>query len=57
MTPLKRNDADCKKDEDMDVHNLQDVMMDLKDLNSEIQEKFGSSNNFPDDLDEDDSMG
>ncbi|KAF2594775.1 hypothetical protein F2Q70_00044571 [Brassica cretica] len=48
----KRNDANCRKDEDMD-----DEMMDLLDVSSEIQEKLGSSNDLHDGLDKDDSMG
>ncbi|KAH9611424.1 hypothetical protein KSS87_009823 [Heliosperma pusillum] len=37
--------------------NLQDDMMDLMDMSSEIQETLGRSYNVPDDIDEDDLMG
>jgi len=39
------------------VQNLQDEMMDLMDVSSEIQESLGRSYNIPDGLDEDDLMG
>ncbi|AEE74937.1 putative Snf7 family protein [Arabidopsis thaliana] len=40
-----------------DIDNLQDEMMDLMDVSSEIQESLGRSYNIPDGLDEDDLMG
>ncbi|KAL1187854.1 Vacuolar protein sorting-associated protein 60.1 [Cardamine amara subsp. amara] len=40
-----------------DIDNLQDEMMDLMDVSSEIQETLGRSYNVPDGLDEDDLMG
>jgi len=40
-----------------DIDNLQDEMMDLMDVSSEIQETLGRSYNVPDDIDEDDLMG
>lgn len=40
-----------------DIDNLQDEMMDLMDVSSEIQESLGRSYNVPDDIDEDDLMG
>lgn len=40
-----------------DVDNMQDEMMDLMDVSSEIQESLGRSYNVPDDIDEDDLMG
>lgn len=39
------------------VQNLQDEMMDLMDVSSEIQETLGRSYSVPDGLDEDDLMG
>lgn len=40
-----------------DIDNLQDEMMDLMDVSSEIQETLGRSYNVPDDIDEDELMG
>ncbi|XP_068663374.1 vacuolar protein sorting-associated protein 60.1-like [Aristolochia californica] len=40
-----------------DIDNMQDEMMDLMDVSSEIQESLGRSYNVPDDIDEDDLMG
>ncbi|VVA97140.1 unnamed protein product [Arabis nemorensis] len=40
-----------------DIDNMQDEMMDLMDVSSEIQETLGRSYNIPDGLDEDDLMG
>ncbi|CAH2074111.1 unnamed protein product [Thlaspi arvense] len=40
-----------------DIDNLQDEMMDLMDVSSEIQETLGRSYNVPDDIDEEDLMG
>eukprot|EP00249_Psilotum_nudum_P009648 c22064_g1_i1 orf=242-949(-) len=40
-----------------DVDKLQDEMMDLLDISTEIQESLGRSYNVPDDLDEDELMG
>jgi len=40
-----------------DIDNMQDEMMDLMDVSSEIQETLGRSYNVPDGLDEDDLMG
>ena len=37
--------------------SMQDEMMDLMDVSSEIQESLGRSYNVPDDIDEDDLMG
>lgn len=39
------------------TQNLQDDMMDLMDVSSEIQETLGRSYNVPDDIDEDDLLG
>ena len=39
------------------IQNLQDEMMDLMDVSSEIQETLGRSYNVADGLDEDDLMG
>lgn len=36
---------------------MQDEMMDLVDVSSEIQESLGRSYNVPDDIDEDELMG
>lgn len=36
---------------------MQDEMMDLMDLSTEIQESLGRSYNVPDDIDEDELMG
>jgi len=36
---------------------MQDEMMDLMDVSSEIQESLGRSYNVPDDIDEDELMG
>ena len=38
------------------TQNLQDEMMDLMDVSSEIQDSLGRSYNVPDDIDEDDLM-
>ncbi|XP_050203469.1 vacuolar protein sorting-associated protein 60.2-like [Mercurialis annua] len=40
-----------------DIDNLQDEMMDLMDVSSEIQETLGRSYNIPDDIDEEELMG
>ncbi|XP_042011521.1 vacuolar protein sorting-associated protein 60.2-like [Salvia splendens] len=40
-----------------DVDSLQDEMMDLMDVSSEIQESLGRSYNLPDDIDEDELLG
>ncbi|KAL9402869.1 hypothetical protein Peur_006718 [Populus x canadensis] len=40
-----------------DIDNLQDEMMDLMDVSSEIQETLGRSYSVPDDIDEEDLMG
>ncbi|ONK77909.1 uncharacterized protein A4U43_C02F12180 [Asparagus officinalis] len=40
-----------------DIDSMQDEMMDLMDVSSEIQESLGRSYNIPDDIDEDDLMG
>lgn len=40
-----------------DIDNLQDEMMDLMDVSTEIQETLGRSYNVPDDIDEEDLMG
>ncbi|KAF3973623.1 hypothetical protein ACB098_11G092800 [Castanea mollissima] len=40
-----------------DIDNLQDEMMDLMDVSTEIQESLGRSYSVPDDIDEDDLMG
>ncbi|CAI0442348.1 unnamed protein product [Linum tenue] len=40
-----------------DIDNLQDEMMDLMEVSSEIQETLGRSYNVPDDIDEDELMG
>nr|AMP82888.1 putative vacuolar protein sorting-associated protein 32 [Catalpa bungei] len=40
-----------------DIDNLQDEMMDLMDVSSEIQESLGRSYNVPDDIDEDELLG
>ncbi|RVW44443.1 Vacuolar protein sorting-associated protein 60.2 [Vitis vinifera] len=61
MTALKAANKDLKgmmktvKIEDID--SMQDEMMDLMDVSSEIQESLGRSYNVPDDIDEDDLMG
>lgn len=39
------------------AQNLQDEMMDLMDVSSEIQETLGRSYNVPDDIDEEELMG
>ena len=39
------------------IQNMQDEMIDLMDVSSEIQETLGRSYNVPDGLDEDDLMG
>ena len=36
---------------------MQDEMMDLMDISTEIQESLGRSYNVPDDIDEEDLMG
>ncbi|KAJ4972415.1 hypothetical protein NE237_005514 [Protea cynaroides] len=40
-----------------DIDNMQDEMMDLMDVSTEIQESLGRSYNVPDDIDEEDLMG
>ncbi|XP_023745777.2 vacuolar protein sorting-associated protein 60.2 [Lactuca sativa] len=40
-----------------DIDNLQDVMIDMMDISSEIQESLGRSYCVPDDIDEDDLLG
>lgn len=61
MTALKAANKELKgmmktvKIEDID--SMQDEMMDLMDVSSEIQESLGRSYNVPDDIDEDDLMG
>ncbi|KAJ0965662.1 hypothetical protein J5N97_026800 [Dioscorea zingiberensis] len=40
-----------------DIDNMQDEMMDLMDVSTEIQETLGRSYNIPDDIDEEDLMG
>ncbi|ERN06067.1 hypothetical protein AMTRI_Chr05g64460 [Amborella trichopoda] len=40
-----------------DIDSMQDEMMDLMDVSSEIQESLGRSYNVPDDIDEDELMG
>ncbi|KAL6977085.1 hypothetical protein U1Q18_025879 [Sarracenia purpurea var. burkii] len=40
-----------------DIDNLQDEMMDLMDVSTEIQESLGRSYSVPDDLDEEELMG
>ncbi|EPS74302.1 charged multivesicular body protein 5, partial [Genlisea aurea] len=40
-----------------DIDSLQDEMMDLMDVSSEIQETLGRSYNVPDDIDEDELLG
>ncbi|KAL9265837.1 Vacuolar protein sorting-associated protein 60.1-like protein [Drosera capensis] len=61
MSALKAANKDLKgmmktvKIEDID--NLQDEMIDLMDMSTEIQETLGQSYNVPDDLDEDELMG
>ncbi|CAH1421433.1 unnamed protein product [Lactuca virosa] len=40
-----------------DIDNLQDEMMDMMDISSEIQESLGRSYCVPDDINEDDLMG
>lgn len=40
-----------------DIDNLQDEMMDLMDVSSEIQESLGRSYSVPEDIDEDELMG
>lgn len=40
-----------------EIDNLQDEMMDLMDMSTEIQETLGRSYAVPDDIDEDDLMG
>lgn len=37
--------------------SMQDEMMDLMDISTEIQESLGRSYNVPDDIDEEDLMG
>lgn len=39
------------------TQNLQDEMMDLMDVSSEIQETLGRSYNVPDDIDDEELMG
>ncbi|KAL1542269.1 vacuolar protein sorting-associated protein 60.2-like [Salvia divinorum] len=61
MSALKSANKDLKgmmksvKIEDVD--SLQDEMMDLMDVSSEIQESLGRSYNLPDDIDEDELLG
>ncbi|CAN6445492.1 unnamed protein product [Victoria cruziana] len=40
-----------------DIDSLQDEMMDLMDVSTEIQETLGRSYNVPDDIDEEELMG
>ncbi|KAM7532249.1 hypothetical protein LguiB_035659 [Lonicera macranthoides] len=40
-----------------DIDNLQDEMMDLMDVSTEIQESLGRSYSVPDDIDEEELMG
>ncbi|KAF4401216.1 vacuolar protein sorting-associated protein 60.2 [Cannabis sativa] len=40
-----------------DIDNLQDEMMDLMDVSSEIQDTLGRSYSVPDDIDEDELLG
>eukprot|EP00252_Welwitschia_mirabilis_P023237 TRINITY_DN6535_c0_g1_i1.p1 TRINITY_DN6535_c0_g1~~TRINITY_DN6535_c0_g1_i1.p1 ORF type:complete len:237 (+),score=78.68 TRINITY_DN6535_c0_g1_i1:255-965(+) len=40
-----------------DIDNMQDEVMDLMDISSEIQESLGRSYGVPDDIDEDELMG
>ncbi|XP_010929677.1 vacuolar protein sorting-associated protein 60.1 [Elaeis guineensis] len=40
-----------------DIDSMQDEMMDLMDMSTEIQESLGRSYNVPDDIDEDELMG
>ncbi|XP_072954165.1 vacuolar protein sorting-associated protein 60.1-like [Typha angustifolia] len=40
-----------------DIDSMQDQMMDMMDISTEIQESLGRSYNVPDDIDEDDLMG
>ncbi|ONK58621.1 uncharacterized protein A4U43_C09F14940 [Asparagus officinalis] len=40
-----------------DIDNMQDEMMDLMDVSSEIQESLGRSYNVPEDIDEEELMG
>ncbi|XP_042485745.1 vacuolar protein sorting-associated protein 60.2-like [Macadamia integrifolia] len=40
-----------------DIDNMQDEMMDLMDVSTEIQESLGRSYNVPDDIDEEELMG
>ncbi|KAL5994909.1 hypothetical protein ACLOJK_024966 [Asimina triloba] len=40
-----------------DIDNMQDEMMDLMDVSSEIQESLGRSYSVPDDIDEEELMG
>ncbi|KAH7688171.1 Snf7 family protein [Dioscorea alata] len=40
-----------------DIDSMQDEMMDLMDVSTEIQESLGRSYNVPDDIDEDELMG
>ncbi|RRT58571.1 hypothetical protein B296_00042041 [Ensete ventricosum] len=39
------------------IDNLQDEMMDMMDMSTEIQESLGRSYNVPDDIDEDELLG
>ncbi|CAA7400227.1 unnamed protein product [Spirodela intermedia] len=40
-----------------DIDNMQDEMMDLMDVSTEIQDSLGRSYNVPDDIDEEELMG
>ncbi|XP_008791033.1 vacuolar protein sorting-associated protein 60.1-like [Phoenix dactylifera] len=40
-----------------DIDSMQDEMMDLMDMSTEIQESLGRSYNVPDDIDEDELLG
>ncbi|XP_042502624.1 vacuolar protein sorting-associated protein 60.2-like isoform X2 [Macadamia integrifolia] len=40
-----------------DIDNMQDEMMDLMDVSTEIQESLGRSYNVPDDIDEEELLG
>ncbi|GMH07873.1 hypothetical protein Nepgr_009713 [Nepenthes gracilis] len=61
MTALKAANKDLKgmmkTVKIQDIDNLQDEMMDLMDMSTEIQETLGRSYNVPDDIDEEELMG
>uniref|UniRef100_A0A7C9CMT3 Uncharacterized protein n=1 Tax=Opuntia streptacantha TaxID=393608 RepID=A0A7C9CMT3_OPUST len=61
MTALKAANKDLKgmmkTVKINEIDNLQDEMMDLMDMSTEIQETLGRSYAVPDDIDEDDLMG